>query len=171
MTKRILTQSELKEQLHYEPDTGIFTHIPKKRNKRKSLIAGFESKEKYLCIGLNGKYYKLHRLAWLYVYGEFPKNSLDHINGIRSDNRIINLREATYAENCQNIAIYSNNSTGYMGVTYFKNNKKYGAQISFNGINRYLGLYETAELAHEAYLKAKESLHKFNPVPRHLQPT
>lgn len=171
MTDYILTQEELKSQLHYNPDTGIFSRILNKRTRRKSNRAGFYSNEGYLCIGLKGKYYKLHRLAWLYVYGRFPENHIDHINGIRDDNRLSNLREATPRENTQNIKIYSNNTTGYIGVTYYKRNKKYAAQISNKGKNLYLGLYETAELAHQAYLSAKANLHKFNPVPRYLQPT
>jgi hypothetical protein len=171
IASNIITQERLKELLHYNPDTGIFTHIPKKRNTRKTLIAGFNSKEGYLCIGLNRKYYKLHRLAWLYVYGELPERHIDHINGIRHDNRICNLRQASSSDNAQNICKYSNNTSGYIGVSYHKNNQKYVAQISINGKNRYLGIYETAELAYEVYLKAKLELHTFNPVPRYLQTT
>lgn len=167
MAAHILTQDELKSKLHYNPDTGIFTHIPKKRNKRKTLIAGFKSSETYLCIGLQGKYYKLHRLAWLYVYGSFPSNSIDHINGIRDDNRICNLREATACENGQNIAKYSCNTTGYIGVSYYKKLQKFGANIQVNKTKVYIGLFFTAELAHEAYLEYKLKLHKFNPEIRH----
>ncbi len=170
MTDRILTQDELRNKFTYNPETGIFLYIPAKRNNRKKMEAGFYCSSGYLCIGIKGKYYKLHRLAFLYMNGKIPEKSVDHINGIRDDNRWENLREATSFENCQNIKLYSSNSTGFMGVTYYKNIKKFAAQIQFNKKNKYLGLFNTAEQAHAVYLEQKILLHTFNPIPRHLHP-
>jgi hypothetical protein len=117
----------------------------------------------YIRIGINNKLYVAHRLAWLYVHGEFPESEIDHINGDRADNRILNLRKATPAENSQNRARYCSNSSGFMGVYFNKRHKKYCARINHLGKKKHLGLYDTAELAFEAYKEAKRVYHSFNP--------
>jgi len=102
----------------------------------------------------------------MFIYGEPPKYQIDHRNGIRSDNRIENLREATSAENSQNRTIRSDNASGYIGVFRKKRYKKWGAQIKINKKTKFLGYFDTPEQAHKTYLAAKSELHRFQPVPR-----
>jgi len=96
----MITQDKLKEILDYNQHTGLFTwkKIKKYSNRSVGDIAGSLSLG-YVVIGIDKKIYKAHRLAWLYVYGEFPKEQLDHINGNKEDNRICNLREANQSQN------------------------------------------------------------------------
>lgn len=104
--------------------------------------------------------YLEHRLAWLYVTGTWPSDQIDHVNGIRDDNRIFNLREATGPENNGNQRqARSDNKTGLLGVYWDKQHKKFSAKIMFSGKHKYLGYFPTAEEAHAAYIKAKRELH------------
>ena len=117
----------LKEILKYEPNTGNFYW---KTDRNHSVIigsiAGSQHPGGYWTIGINGKNYAAHRLAWFYVYGTWPQKHLDHINGNRADNRIENLREATRSQNMQNEKkARSTNSNGFLGVT--KHGKKWRA--------------------------------------------
>lgn len=162
-----LTQSRLKELLHYNPDTGLFTwKVSLSKRVKVGDIAGTVKNPGYLRIRIDGKPYYAHRLAWLYVYGAWPKDQIDHINGERTDNRICNLREATNAENQQNRKKQINNVSGYPGVYWNKSGQKWQARIKINSKTKYLGLFETPEAGHHAYLAAKAELHKFQPIPR-----
>lgn len=158
----MLTQERLKELLHYEPGTGIFINITQRGPVKKGVVAIGKNSDGYTTIMLNKKGYLAHRLAWLYTYGEFPKTFLDHINETRDDNRIINLRLATRQENAQNISKPNiNNNSGFLGVSWHKQRKKWIACIHLNGRKKHLGCFNTAEQASEAYLVAKRILHPF----------
>ena len=113
-----------------------------------------------------GRMWLAHRLIWLYVYGRWPIDELDHINGDPHDNRIANLRECCHAENHQNRGRAVNNSSGFTGVSWHKRCSKWRANIKVNGRQYDLGLFHYKEEAHEAYLTAKKKLHVFQPVPR-----
>lgn len=160
---RVLTQQELKENLHYNSETGIFTWSRDSSRVKKGQTAGTKIREGYIAICVNAIQYRAHRLAWLYMTGEIPKDCIDHINGIRDDNRFNNLREATNAQNIHNqTKPHKNNKTGFLGVSKNKYyNKKYKATIKTGGILLCLGYFNTPEEAHEAYLKAKRELHPF----------
>lgn len=157
-----ITKKQLKELLTYNSETGIFTWI---KGRRKGYEAGSIDYNKYTRISILRKLYMAHRLAWLYTYGYFPKEYIDHKNGEKSDNRIINLREATNTENQQNKneATISNLSCGLRGVTKIKGNrkKKWQATIRAYGKQIYLGVYLTPELANKSYLKAKNKMQPF----------
>lgn len=157
----MLTQERLKELLEYNPDTGIFAwRVRASLHLRIGDIAGTLHNDGGLYIGINGKRYYAHRLIWLYVYGRWPENLIDHINHKRTDNRIVNLREATQAENQHNkIRANKDSHTGFLGVS--KRGKGFNAQIRLNGILKYLGRFKTPELAHAAYLDAKRKFHPF----------
>lgn len=162
----MITQSELKEVLNYDPDTGIFTWIKKTNNKCNKIIvgknAGWIEKIGYLRISLYKKSYMAHRLAWLYVYGEMPNKCIDHIDGNKSNNKISNLRNVTNAENAQNKKNHhSNSKTKIIGVDFIKRVNKFRATITLNYQQHYLGLFETKEMAFDAYIKAKRQLHLF----------
>jgi hypothetical protein len=114
-------------------------------------------------ISIDGKYQLAHRLAWMMVTGSEPNDDIDHVNGIRSDNRFANLRTATRGENMQNerAARSSNKSSGLLGVSWSKAAGKWAAGIKLNGKKRHLGLFTDQQAAHEAYLVAKRDLHPF----------
>ena len=119
-----LNQSRLKELLAYDPDTGVFTRLVKSnRNVRIGAVAGTCDSKGYGQISVDGKLYRAHRLAWLWMTGAWPVAQLDHRNGVRHDNRWENLREATNGENNQNAAIRSNNTSGFMGVCWDSHRK------------------------------------------------
>jgi hypothetical protein len=161
--KAKLTQDHLKSLLNYDPDTGEFTWLVTRGKATVGANAGAVNTHGYLQMCINQKLYRCHRLAWLYVYGEFPEKGIDHINGIKTDNRISNLRQANQAENMQNMSICKSNKSGFLGVYFDKDRKKYRARIGIARKEKYLGLYDTAELAFEAYKEAKRKLHSFNP--------
>lgn len=100
-----------------------------------------------------------HRLAWLYVHGEWPSKHLDHLNGNRTDNRIENLRQVSVAENAENTRRpHRDNKSGYLGVC--KKRGKWLAVIQIKGKYTRIGLFDTPEMAHEAYLAEKRKHHK-----------
>jgi hypothetical protein len=145
--------------LSYDANTGVFTRLKTTSSRaKKGDVAGYTDSHGYICIGINGKSYKAHRLAWLYHTGEMPDTNLDidHINGIRSDNRICNLRIATRSDNLANSRLRKNNTTGYKGV--YVDGNKFRAMISNKGELIHLGMYNTCNEAYEAYCKAAKEI-------------
>ena len=162
----MITQSRLKELLHYDPETGVFTWAVRRNGIRNGGVAGGLDAKGYRKIGVDGRLYLAHRLAWLYVHGVWPQAQMDHRNGVHDDNRISNLREATNAQNSQNRALHANNTSGFPGVTWFWQRRKWMSQITFDGKRKGLGYFDDPEEAHEAYLAAKARLHAFQPTVR-----
>lgn len=155
MAVAILTQQELKKHINYNPETGVFTRV----NSTRWDFAGGDTGTGYKRISIKGKTYKAHRLAWLYVTGNMPDGVIDHINGIRDDNRFCNLREVTTKQNAQNMkSARRDNKSGYLGVNV--EGSKFSASIKVDGKKKYLGSYPTPEQAHEAYIQAKRQLHE-----------
>lgn len=155
-----LTAARLREVLHYDADTGIFTwRIATGRRRKAGDVAGNTSVG-YCRIGIDGRIFYAHRLAVLYVTGEWPKGGeVDHRNAQRGDNRWNNLRDSTSAANKQNLhGPRSHSSTGFLGV--FPRGRKYISVIVADGKPHYLGQFGTPEDAHEAYKQAKRRLHK-----------
>jgi HNH endonuclease len=153
-----LTANQLRELVYYDQNTGIFLWRPKHR-KMKSGPIGNVTAQGYIQLNINRKSYKIHRLAWLYVTGQWPINGIDHINGIKTDNKFSNLRDATHDINHQNlIGPCLRNKTGLLGVS--PHGKKWRAQITVNGKNRIIGLFDSPDAAHTAYLESKRKLHK-----------
>ncbi len=157
-----LTAERLRSLLSYNAETGVFVWLVSVSGRIKvGDIAGNVDRRGYRLIGCDGKAYKAHRLAWLWQHGAWPKDQIDHIDGDKSNNRLTNLREATNTENQQNKrrARLDNKSTGLIGAKIHRKTGKYMASIGVNKRRIYLGLYDTAELAHNAYITAKRELH------------
>jgi len=151
----MITQERLKELLHYDPETGIFTWLIKPKSSRRKIgdEAGNYGMDGYINITVNSKSHPAHRLAWLYVYGEHPKQLIDHIDGDTHNNKISNLREASHYQNRLNSKTSINNKCGLKGVSFKKSRNKWIAQCSYNKKQYILGLFDTAEEAHEEYKK------------------
>lgn len=155
-----MTQQKLKKYLHYNPITGIFTWIA--RETRTDLIgtrAGSLNINGYRNICFCGKRYKEHRLAWLYMFGTLPSQFIDHINGVRNDNRIENLREVTGNQNQYNAKTRNDSSSKIKGVSWHKATKKWAARIKFEGKDKHLGVFPTVEEAIKAVTNARTEHH------------
>ena len=156
-----LTQERLKEIVSFDQDTGIFTRKLKAKGAVVGSVVGYQKSNGYIAISIGLKKYYAHRLAWLYVYGKLPKNDIDHIDGNRKNNKIKNLRDVSRTENLQNLkkAKTHNKSTGLLGAYFHKQIGKFTSRIKVNKKNIYLGLFDTAEQAQQAYLNAKKQFH------------
>lgn len=165
-----LTQEILKEFVHYDPQTGLMTRIKSVYKDKIGQVATDVDRHGYTRISLFWKTFKVHRLAWLYVYGYLSDLHIDHIDGDKSNNRIENLREATRSENGQNRrkpAPFS--KSGLLGATYRKDRGKWIAKIAVNGKRTLIGQYDTAIEAHHAYMQAKKVLHPFGEIAKEMQ--
>jgi len=140
-----LTHERLLQLVRYNAESGEFERLTK---ARKPKDGGIGHVNVYRYFHVDGKRYAAHRLAWLYVYGEWPSSELDHVNGDKLDNRIENLRLATRAENNANTKCRS--KVGLKGVVKVRN--RYRAGITIDRQFHYIGLFATAEEAHAAYL-------------------
>lgn len=162
---------KLKAILNYDPSTGVFTRKVTVRGRwLAGTTVGSLRSDGALMIRLPGKgCYLAHRLAWFYHYGVWPTYEVDHKNGVRSDNRIDNLRDIPHRGNMENIGAASkNNKLGILGVDYVKRINKFRGRICVAGRNIMLGWFDTASAAHAAYLRAKEQHHLFS---NRLRPT
>ena len=151
---------KLKSVLSYNKDSGLFTWT--KAISSRALIGRTAGTivNGYVCISIFGKRYQAHRLAFAFVNDEFPSLLIDHVNGIISDNRWLNLREATNSQNTCNSRISSRNSTGVKGVSFDSSRNQYRARIDVNGIAVRLGRFDSLEEASQAVFDARVIYHK-----------
>jgi len=150
--KKILTQSELKEVLDYNPKTGKFTWLQSKYCPwLVGCRAGSTTQKGYINIIISRRSYKAHRLVFLWMDGMFPPEQVDHINGKRDDNTRSNLRLVSGKGNSQNQAVAKNNTSGHIGVTFSKKTGKWVARIQENNKSYYLGSFTHYPEACEAY--------------------
>ena len=153
---KMITQKRLKELTDYNADTGIFTWNNKtgvgRPKARQGEACTNVNGNGYIRIGIDHKRYMAHKLAWLYVYGEMPKE-VDHINHIRNDNRLCNLREITHQDNCKNMTVHPSNKSGVTGVSETRSGT-YIARIMVEGKYLSLGTFKTKAEAIEARLNA-----------------
>jgi HNH endonuclease/AP2 domain len=156
-----ITIEQARERYHYNPETGKLTFRTAPPNQPKSRIGtevGYIRETgygKYRVMKFGNHAIYVHRFVWFWMFGFWPKGLIDHKNGDKLDNRWENLRPASQSQNKSNGERYANNTSGYKGVTQMKN--RWRAQITFKQRVYYLGLFDTPEQAHEAYVaKATE---------------
>lgn len=169
-----LTAEYVRECLDYDPDTGLLKwkkrpveHFKSDRNWKMwntrfsdKNTGSFVNKKGYMNIKLNGTTYRTHRIVWLIVHGEWPKDHIDHIDGDRINNKIENLRDVPNSENHKNMAMMYINTSGHSGVSF--RGKNWIARISVNGKEKHLGVFKTIDEAIKAR-KAAEKEHNFHP--------
>ena len=169
--ERVLTQERLKEFFSYDPETGDFVRLKRGGETGKNVsrwqpgqVAGSITNRGYRVIRFGDFTYSAHRLAVLYMTGEWPADSVDHVDGDFANNRWSNLRECSHPENLHNIKKPASNTSGFLGV--YRKQKKWASQICAYGKQMYLGSFATREEAHSAYLAAKANYHQDCPTPR-----
>lgn len=150
-----LTVSRLKDILQYCPDTGVFRFKVRRGRIPAGSIAGTYHRGGYVIIRIDYFLYRAHRLAWLYMTGGWPKR-IDHKDLNKHNNRWSNLREATSSENLANQAAPKTNTSGYKGVTWHRQRRRWQAGIQVNGRHKHLGLFADPEEAHSAYVVAAQ---------------
>ena len=160
----MITQKRLKELFDYDQQTGDLLWKQSGGRRKIGKVAGYVRCDGYKQIWADGKSRKAHRMVWVFHHAIDIDGEIDHINGNRSDNRIENLRVATKSENQQNRkkAARINKSSGLIGVTARHNG--WQARIQINGKPKHIGLFQTPEEAHLAYLRAKKELHPFSTI-------
>ena len=143
------TQARLKQALSYDPETGLFIWIEPRRGRMLFSIAGHVDKSTgYRDISLDDRSYYAAKLAWLYMFGEYPECVVDHINRNKSDDRIVNLRLATTSQNIANSGMWAHNTSGVKGVYHYKDRAERGwpawwAYITHNGKRKSLGYFHS----------------------------
>lgn len=156
--KRPLTADRLRHLFSYDENDGALIRRCRVSSAPAGAVLGYARKDGYLHAVIDYRFYLLHRLVWLYVKGEWPTKQVDHINGIKDDNRIENLRDVSNAENNQNIYRATHISkTGLRGV--FPHGSKWIAQIGVEGKTLHIGTFASTQEAHAAYCAAKQQLH------------
>lgn len=161
MTEKTLpTPEELRKRLRYDPETGKLYWL----RGVCEIVEAFTTRDRggYLKSRINGRHVYAHRAIWALVRGEWPPHEVDHINGVRDDNRLVNLRCVSHAENTRNRARSSNNTTGRTGVRLQKKTGRWEARIKVDGRYIHLGTFQRIEDAVKAREKA-EIRHGFHP--------
>lgn len=146
----MINNSRLRELLHYDPDTGIFTRKTSRGGCKVNSHVGTANADGYLMVELDFRTYSLHRLAWFYVTNRWPENEIDHINGDRADNRLVNLREATHLQNSRNQGLRKSNKSGVKGVSWEGRRSKWRASAMVSGKKIHLGYFDDKCLAETA---------------------
>ena len=156
----------LRSFMSYDPETGLFIRMVRagpRGGDLGSVVASQRDNCGYLVIKILGRYYAAHRLAWLSVFGEWPKEEIDHVNGDRADNRIANLRGATRSQNNRNTRLRKDNKIGLKGMSA-RPNGRYQARIRIDKKTIWLGTFDTPEEANAVYASA--AIHYFGEFAR-----
>ena len=148
-------ENELKQMLRYEPDTGLLFWTDAANKSVRGKLAGTFNRG-YVLVMYKSKFYKAHRIAWLLTHGSWPKEMIDHIDGNPSNNKLNNLRDVNnHINQCNRYKARVDSKSGLMGASPYRN--KWRSQIKRNGVIKYLGVFNTAQEAHEAYKKEKNA--------------
>ena len=150
----------LGEILRYDPQTGSFTWLVSLSNRAPvGSVAGVIAKNGYRYIAIDGRKHLAHRLAWFYVHGVWPADQIDHIDCVRSNNALSNLREANTSNNAANGLLRSTNKSGYKGVSWDAEKRKWVAGVKKNYKRHVLGRFDDPYEAHLAYVAGANRLH------------
>ena len=156
----IVTQALLLALFIYDRATGIlYWRVNRGARARAGDEAGTLRADGYRIVKIGYKLYYAHRIIWCMEMGHWPEHEIDHINGVKDDNRWSNLREATRSQNGRNSKTPKTNTSGYKGVSWYKQKGKYRAKIKHNGKPIHLGYFDTAEAASRAYQRAARKYH------------
>lgn len=147
----MITQARLKKLVRYDPATGQFAWRQRQGNRRANSLAGVTNAAGYVVIRADRMLYYAHRLAWLYMTGNWPCNQIDHVNMSRTDNRWSNLREATHTQNFGNVRPRSSRS-GLKGIWWDRERRLWGANIQVYKTKHFLGRFDCPAAAHLAYV-------------------
>jgi hypothetical protein len=160
MARSDLTAARLRELLHYDWTTGLFVRKVGCQNDIKpGDVAGSRTSKGYVRIKVCRVMHMAHRLAWLYMHGEWPVGQIDHINGVPSDNCLANLRDVSQSVNLHNISrARKGNRSGLLGVSQHSGSRRWQARINVNGRHFHIGTFDTIAEAHAAYLAEKSPL-------------
>lgn len=146
------TAARVRELLHFDPETGVFTRrVRTARRTHVGDIAGCDNGHGYIFFMVDGRAFLAHRLAWLYMTGEWPKADIDHVNCDRADNRFCNLREATRSQNRTNARMRRADTSGFKGVSWSEHAGKYRASIKIRSKSKNLGYFATPQRAFLEY--------------------
>lgn len=160
-----LTQQRLQELFAYDPETGLLTRKVRVGSRGPiGQVVGSSVGAGYLAVSIYYEKFILHRLIWLYVYGDWPQHDIDHINGIKTDNRLANLRHVTRSENQHNMRSRKNNTSSVVGVRRSASKNGWRARITVNSKEIHIGSYPTSAQAAEAYRAAKKIYHPTAPI-------
>ena len=141
-------------------EKGIVTwKIKASRSTRIGSIAGCITPRGYICVGIGKQLLRMHRVIWFAYTGLWPPELIDHINGVPGDNRVSNLRLATYAQNNRNARLRKDNKTGFKGVNIRSCGKYQASCTDSRGVLKHLGLFATAAEAHSAYIECSRREH------------
>lgn len=145
------TQDRIRELFDYNAETGLFIRRISRGNSRAGAVAGSLDRNGYVYIAIDKKDYAAHRLAWIYVHGPILTGEIDHINNVKNDNRLANLRIATHSQNCANAPVRSHSKSGYKGVTFRRG--KWIARLVCVEVKKHIGTFDTPEEAQAAYME------------------
>lgn len=155
----MITQQRLRELAYYCQQTGKFTHLQSKGRKKAGMPAGSLRRDGYVYVMFDGFRGMAHQFAFLYVTGEWPTQEIDHMDGNKANNAFANLRQVSRRTNTENKrTARRTNTTGLLGVS--RKGNRFIASIMHGGKRFYLGVFETAEEAHQIYLLEKRKLHQ-----------
>lgn len=160
-----ITQEQLKNMFDYDDEKGILIRKRDKYGREYNQPCGNKpTQHGYGALKINGRSYRVHRLIWLFHYGEFPSEFIDHIDGNKMNNRIDNLRTVSNQINNHNNKIRTDNTSGYPNVYWHKGTRKYQVRITVDGKENFIGLYATFSDAILAAMLAKIEHHPSSPA-------
>lgn len=172
----MLTYDRANELFSYNPETGVVTRKISNSNRVKAgqqvnSLSFSKKGDTYYNTKVDGRYYKVHRIIWLMHYGEWPSGSIDHINHQTLDNRIDNLRDVSFADNLKNRTLQKNNTSGFNGITWREDNKKWRARVIVDRKVINLGSYSKKEDAERAVLlcREKHGFHENHGAPKNAK--
>lgn len=155
----MIDQETVKKLFHYDAESGMLLwRYGNGRNVKPWQEVKALNSQGYYTVKINGTSYRVHRLIWLYVHGNFPDKYIDHKNRVRNDNRLCNLRDVNTTDNAQNISLPSHNKSGHIGVSWIKSHNCWTVFVKVNKKNKWLGYYKNLDDA-VAARKAGEKQH------------